>query len=84
MTGPRELYPMEPLTHHSNVTGERTLLSDVRIIDYPFGKYRVKVLVSPKNEFLGIGEISFAQDFRTVEQKISSVKVHDVEEFYRD
>jgi hypothetical protein len=55
-----------------------------RIIEYPFGKYLVKVLVTSSNEFIGIVELQINKDFRSYKQKISNVGFHDVDEFYQE
>ena len=53
-------------------------------IVYPFGKYEIKVRLSPNNEFRGITEVKVTRDFLSYKQKISSKGFHDVEEFYKE
>jgi len=65
-------------------TGSAAGTADYKIIDYPFGRYQVRVVVTPTNEFVGILEIKLNQDFRTYREKIAGAGFHDVEEFYRD
>mgnify|MGYP001103102856 CR=1 FL=1 len=63
----------------TGITGES---GDYRIIPYPFGKYEIKVKVTPNNEFVGIVEVGINKDFLTQQQKISLRGFHDVEKFY--
>ena len=58
--------------------------SNIRILDYPFGQYMIKVAIDENNQFQGILEISQAKDFRSLKQKIASVGFHDVEDLYKD
>lgn len=55
---------------------------DYKIISCPFGRYEVKVKVSPSNEFIEIVEVGINKDFLTQKQKISRPGFHDVEGFY--
>lgn len=65
------------------VTGEGRQAETYKVIDCPVGKYNVKVVLSPTNEFLGIAEVAVNADFRSYEQKTARVGVHEVDEFYR-
>ncbi len=52
------------------------------IVEYPFGKYTVKVKLSLKQEFIGILEIKINKEFIDFKQKMTSQGYHDVDEFY--
>lgn len=63
-------------------TGATGETGDYRIISYLFGRYEIKVKVTPNNEFVGIIEVGINKDFLTQQQKISLQGFHDVEKFY--
>ena len=65
-------------------TGGHDLLHEYKIITYAFDKYRIKVKLSPNNEFIGITEVMIDKDFRSLKQKIGTKGIHDIEEFYRE
>jgi hypothetical protein len=65
-------------------TGTAADVGENRIVDYPFGQYQIRVLVSPNNEFLGILEIGVSRDFRSTQAKIAGTGFHDVEAYYRE
>lgn len=58
--------------------------NETKFIVYPFGKYEITVELTSTNEFLGIVEVKVNKDFRSYSQRITSTKVHDVEEYYKD
>lgn len=68
----------------SVVTGDDPRPVTYKVIDCLVGKYNVKVVLSPTNEFLGIAEVAVNADFRSYEQKSARVGVHEVDEFYRE
>ncbi len=68
----------------SIVTGEDFPSGTYKVIDCVVGKYKVKVVVSPTNEFLGIAEVAVTADFRSYEQRSARIGVHEVDEFYRE
>lgn len=53
-----------------------------RIIQYPFGKYIIKVEVDNNNAFIGIVEVEINKDFLDMKQKVSPKGYHDVSGFY--
>jgi len=53
-------------------------------IVYPFGKYEIKVRLSPSNKFIGISAVKINKDFLSFKQKTTSKGFHDVEEFYKE
>lgn len=63
-------------------TGNLGGIKDHRIISYPFGRYDIKIKVTPNNEFVEIVEVAINKDFLTHKQKISLQGFHDVEKFY--
>ena len=63
-------------------TGSHSFTEDHKIITYPFYKYRIKVQLTPYNEFVGITEIEIDKDFLSYARKTIPKGVHDVEEFY--
>lgn len=68
-----------------NVTGnEWNNVTNSKVKTIPFDKYRVKVVLSPSNEFIGIEEIEINKDFLSLKQKIRNRHFHDVEKFYID
>ena len=71
-------------TPSSVVTGEDLRAENYKVINYCVGKYNVKVVLSPTNEFLGIAEVAVNADFRSYEQKAARVGVHEIDEFYRE
>ena len=80
---------MEPETQeygYNNIkrvgTGTTVENQDYKVISYPFGKYEVKVKLSPKNEFVDIIEIGTRKEFISQKQKASLKGYHDVDRFY--
>ncbi len=65
-------------------TGAHFVEENIQVIYYPFGKYLIKVKVDKNKRFLGILEVSLNKDFLSRAQKISSLQVHDLEEFYKE
>lgn len=65
-------------------TGGSSFLEDFKVIVYPFGKYEVKIRLTPNNEFIGIEEIKINKDFLSYEDKLSISKIIDVNEFYKE
>ena len=65
-------------------TGSHASLGQTKIVSYPFGRYRIKVELTPSNEFLGIVEVAVEKDFIAHKKKMMPKGVHDVEEFYPD
>lgn len=65
-------------------TGSHAEFDDYKIIVYPFGRYHIKIKVTPSNEFIGIVEVGVNKDFLSYKQKIASSGEHDVDEFYRE
>lgn len=80
MESETEQYDYRSFTREgTGATGET---GDYRIISYLFGRYEIKVKVTPNNEFVGIIEVGINKDFLTQQQKISLQGFHDVEKFY--
>lgn len=73
-------YDYDSLT--SQGTGSLGEIKDYRIISYPFGRYEIKIKVTPNNEFIRIVEVGFNKDFLTQKQKISLQGFHDVDQYY--
>jgi hypothetical protein len=67
---------------NENVTGSH--IEEYKILDYPFGRYEIKIKLSKDNKFLDIIEIKINKDFLSFRQKMASKGVHDVEKFYRE
>lgn len=65
-------------------TGSHFVENDIKIIDYPFEKYQIKIKLNAEGKFLGIIQVSINKEFLSHAQKISSSEVHDIEEFYRE
>ena len=61
-------------------TGSKGFIKELKIIEYPFDKYLVKVGLSPENEFLGIIEINVNKDFRSYSEKFKAEDYHNLEE----
>lgn len=64
-------------------TGSHPDIQNHRLVECPIGKYVVKVIVGPTNEFMGIAEIGVSQNFMSRAQRIATSGYHDIEEFYR-
>lgn len=62
-------------------TESEKLSKRIKIIEYPFERYIIKVRLSLENEFLGITEIKINKDFRSIENRLRNVRVHNLEEF---
>lgn len=79
---------IDPFTSISGVTGTATgyssYMQNTKIMDYSFGKYQIKVILSLNNEFLGIEEVRINKDFLSYEERILNKGYHDVNEFYFD
>lgn len=75
---------MDPKYLKNHGTGSHDEYEDTeyKIITYPFGRYEIKVKLSPKNEFIEIIEVKFNKDFLSYKQKLLRKKIHDVDEFY--
>lgn len=73
-------YDYDSLT--SQGTGSLGEIKDYRIISCPFGRYEIKIKVTPNNEFIEIVEVGINKDFLTQQQKVSLQGFHDVDEFY--
>jgi hypothetical protein len=55
---------------------------DYKLITYPFGRYEIKIKLTPRNEFIEIVEIKINKDFLSYKQKLSTQEIHEVDEFY--
>jgi len=53
-----------------------------KIVEYPFDRFTVKVVLTPNNEFIGVKEIEINADFRNFKQKLNSQEYFDVEQYY--
>lgn len=51
-----------------------------KIIKYPFERYSVSIELTPKNEFVGITEITLNKDFRSLQEKLRTDKFFNIEE----
>ena len=51
-----------------------------KIIKYPFERYIVSIELTPKNELIRITEITLNKDFRSLQEKIRTDKVFDLDE----
>lgn len=63
-------------------TGSHNISDDYKIETIQFGKYEIKVILTPYNEFIGIAEIALNKDFLSYEQKIAIKGFHDVDDLY--
>jgi hypothetical protein len=68
----------------SNGTGSHAEFPEYKIIEYPFDRYQIKIMVTPDNKFIKIVEVKVNKDFLTYKQKITHFGVHDVEKFYEE
>jgi hypothetical protein len=57
---------------------------ETQFIKYKLGKYEITVEITLDNKFVGITEVKVNKDFRSLQEKIASTKVFDVEEYYKD
>lgn len=55
-----------------------------KIIEYPFDKYLIKVVLSEKNEFIGIVEVKVNQKFLDYRKRLMPKGYHDVSKFYQE
>jgi hypothetical protein len=65
-------------------TGSHGGLGPNKTVECTFGRYRIKVQLTPSNEFLGIEEVAVDKDFISRKRKMIPTGFHDVEEFYPD
>jgi len=65
-------------------TGSHGDIDDFKIIPYLFGKYQIKIKLTPTNKFIGIVEVKINKDFLSYKQKTTLRGFHDVDEFYRE
>lgn len=65
-------------------TGGQGISPSYKDIIYLFGKYEIKVRLTPDNEFIGIIEVKVNKNFLSYKQKLTPNSFHDVEEFYRE
>jgi len=70
-----------PLIIKEQATESKKILKQIKVIEYPFERYIIKVGLSPENEFLGITEVKVNKDFRSIENRLRNVKVHNLEEY---
>ena len=77
------------MDHFSNdddtedVTGD-SKFHKVKIINYPFGKYNVKVLLSDEDKFIGISQIQINKDFQSYTIKKLSNEYIDTNDYYNE
>jgi len=64
-------------------TGSHGESTEYKIVVYPFDKYRIKIKLTPTNEFVEIMEVGINKDFLSHKQKIVSKSSSDVDRFYR-
>ena len=62
-------------------TGNIISPSFASILEYPFDQYTIKVALSDDNKFIGITEVVVDKDFRSMENILRNIKVHNLEEF---
>ena len=67
-----------------NETGIDRGISDYKQEIIPFDKYRIRVILTSSNEFVGIDAVEIDKNFLSFKQKIANRHFHDVENFYRD
>lgn len=65
-------------------TGQHSFMETSRDVTTSFGDYVVTVCLDENDKFLGIKEIKLSKDFLSIQQKVNSSYVIDVEEFYDD
>lgn len=65
-------------------TGSHKDESDFKEINYPFGKYEIKVILDKYGKFMRINEIKVNKDFRSIKQKIESTGFIDIEDSYKE
>ena len=57
-------------------------IKDDKIIVFPFGKYQIKIKLTPTNEFIEVVEVKINKEFLSHKQKIASRRHTDVDEYY--
>lgn len=65
-------------------TGGHGKGDEYKIIDYPFGKYQIKIKLTLNNEFVDILEVKINKEFLSHKQKITPQGFHDVDKFYKE
>lgn len=53
----------------SNGTGSHAQFPDYKIIEYPFDRYQIKIMVTPRNEFIKVLEVKLNKDFLSYKTK---------------
>ena len=71
-------------TFSKETTGTHKDQSDLKEINYPFGKYEIKVILDKYGKFMRINEIRLNKDFRSIKQKIESTGFIDIEDSYKE
>lgn len=57
-------------------------ISNVREVEYRFGKFTVRIALTTDGEFIGVNEIRINKDFVAHERRTGTIGYHDVEAFY--
>lgn len=65
-------------------TGSHSDVETFKIIEYPFNQYKIKIKLTPSDEFIGIIEVEINKEFLSHKQKIAIQDYHDVEDFYKE
>ena len=85
MTTHTTMQVIAPRTNTFDGTGAasraRPAHHQVRVV---VGEFVVTVSLSDSNEFLAVIDVSKSEDFRTLTQKLASLDVHDVDDFYKE
>ncbi len=63
-------------------TGSQGKTQDYKIIVFPLGKYQIKIILTPTNEFIEVVEVKINKEFLSHKQKIASRGHTDVDEYY--
>lgn len=75
---------MDTQTNITEMTGSFDLDQNIRLIDYAFGPFQVKIRVNESNQFLGITEISINKQFVNPITIANKKGFEEIEEYYKE
>lgn len=55
---------------------------DFKFIKKKFGDFEITIKLTLDNKFIDVVALKVQKDFRSIEQKLSSISYHDVDEYY--
>jgi hypothetical protein len=65
-------------------TGSHGESTEYKIVVYPFDKYRIKIKLTPTDEFVEIMEVEINKDFLSHKQRLGVQSYLDADEYYRE